>query len=77
MSIAAAPASAPTQSTFRFKEVPLTETAELDGRYNALNAVERSIVDNWIKGGITKQDALDMLYDDLADAAEEDGYDGP
>lgn len=51
--------------------------ALLEGRYNALNAVERGIVDNWIKGGMSKKAAVDMLYRDLADAAEEDGYDGP
>lgn len=49
----------------------------LDGRYYGLNATEQGIVDNWIKGGMSKQAAVDMLYDDLADAAEEDGYDGP
>ena len=57
------------------KSTPLAEL--LDGRYNALNGTERGIVDNWIKGGMTKQAAVDMLYSDLADAAEEDGYDGP
>ena len=51
--------------------------AEDDGRYNALNGTERGIVDAWIKGGMTRKMALDQIYNDLADAAEEDGYDGP
>lgn len=51
--------------------------AEDDGRYYALNATERGIVDAWIKSGMTRKMALDTMYRDLADAAEEDGYDGP
>lgn len=50
---------------------------KLDGMYHALNATERGIVDAWIKGGMKKREAVEMMYRDLADAAEEDGYDGP
>ena len=50
---------------------------ELDGMYHALNAVERGIVDAWIKGGMSRKDAVAMMYRDLGDAAEEDGYDRP
>ena len=52
-------------------------TEQLQHRYRALNAVERRIVDKWREGGYSLEEALVMLDDDLRDAAEEDGYDGP
>ena len=45
--------------------------------YSTLNPVERRIVDQWVKGGYSLEETLDLLNNDLTDAAEEDGYDGP
>ena len=49
----------------------------LQKRYAALNEVERRIVDNYRNGGYSLEESLDFIDNDLADAAEEDGYDGP
>lgn len=49
----------------------------LKQQYVLLNDVERRIVDNFRNGGYSLEESLDMLNTDLADAAEEDGYDGP
>jgi len=54
-----------------------TDMALQQARYYGLNGTEKCIVDGWVKGGMSLKTALDTLYSDLADAAEEDGYAGP
>lgn len=56
--------------------MPIDETT--DGfLYKDLNDAEKRIVDVWVASGVSLKKALKWLEDDLHDAAEEDGYDGP
>lgn len=45
--------------------------------YHDLNETEKRIVDQWVASGMSRMEAINLLNNDLADAAEEDGYDGP
>jgi hypothetical protein len=50
--------------------------ADVAKEYTALNKTERGIVSGFETSGMSPREALDRLYQDLSDAAEEDGYDG-
>ena len=52
-----------------------TAKERLDGLYYALSGTEQGIVDNWIKGGMPRQSAVDMIYRDLNKTAEKEEKD--
>jgi hypothetical protein len=41
------------------------------------NKVEERILREWVKSGMSREEAERTLLADLEEAAEEDGYDGP
>jgi len=41
------------------------------------NKTEEEILRAWVKAGMSRKEAERTLLDDLEEAAEEDGYDGP
>jgi hypothetical protein len=52
------------------------EAGKGDVEFLLLTVAEKRIVEVFESGGMSRREALDRLYRDLDDAAEEDGYDG-